>query len=86
MATRYALTTVDNPFDPFDQFNEWMEWDRSAGYDTLSYLGRIVVYSSQLSETDQALAVSDGIDEIIEIHGDSVYRKVSQEYTSQYAD
>lgn len=86
MAIRYALTTVDNPFDPFDRFLEWMEWDRSAGYDTVSYLGRIVKDSENLSEADQSLAVSDAIDEILEEHGYTFYKKVSQEYVSQFED
>ena len=79
MVLRHALTTVDNPYDPFDEFDQWFEWDRSCGYDTPSYLGRIVIYSDQLSESMQAQAVSDGIDEILEEHGDTFYKKVSRE-------
>ena len=85
MVLRYALTTVDNPYDPFDEFKEWMEWDRSCGYDTPSYLGRIVVYSDELSELMQAQAVSDAIDEILEEHGNTFYKKVSREETSPAA-
>jgi hypothetical protein len=76
---RHALTTVDNPYDPFDQFEEWFEWDRASGYDTPSYLGRIVNYSDELSEADQAAAVSDAINEILEEHGPTLYRKVSRD-------
>lgn len=79
MVVRYALTTVDNPYDPIDQFDEWFEWDRACGYDTLDYLGRIVIYSSELSDADQALAVSQAIDEIIVEHGDTFYKKLSRE-------
>lgn len=86
MATRYALTTVDNPYDPFDEFIEWLEWDRASGYDTPSYMGRIVVYSSDLSEADQAQAVSDGIDQILEEHGYTFYKKVSKDFVSQYEE
>lgn len=84
MSIRYALTTVDNPFNPFDQFDEWLEWDRSAGYNTSDYLGRIVMYSDDLSLADQAEAVSDAIDQIIEQHGESLYKKVSQKFVNQY--
>ena len=80
---RHALTTVDNPYDPFDEFIEWMEYDRSAGYDTPSYLGRIVVTSDELSDADQADAVSDGIDQILEEHGNTLYVKVSRDYDPQ---
>lgn len=79
MATRYALTTVDNPFDPFSQFQAWMEYDRAAGYDTPSYLGRIVITSEHLSDADQADAVSQAIDEILSEHGDTFYKKMSRD-------
>lgn len=82
---RHALTTVDNPYDPFDDFDQWFEWDRSCGYDTPSYLGRIVVYSDELSQADQADAVSQAIDEILEEHGDTFYRKLSREDDSPVA-
>lgn len=84
MMVRYALTTVDNPYDPFDEFREWFEYDRAAGYDTLDYLGRISTYSSDLSVADQQAVVSDAIDSILEEHGYSFYKKVSQEFTDQY--
>lgn len=79
MATRYALTTVDNPYNPFDQFKEWLEWDRASGYDTPNYLGRIVITSDELSEADQDDAVSQAIDEILEEHGDTFYKKLSRD-------
>ncbi len=79
MTMQHALTTVDNPFDPFDSFAEWMEWDRASGYDTPNYLGRIVIYSDDLSIADQHQAVSDAIDEILEENGKTLYRKVSRE-------
>ena len=84
MSTRHALTTVDNPFDPFDQFDEWLEWDQAAGYNTSDYLGRIVIYSDDLSIADQSAAVSNAIDEIIEQHGGELYKKVSQQFVDQY--
>lgn len=79
MVVRHALTTVDNPYDPIDQHAEWFEFDRSSGYDTESYLGRIVMYSEELSDADQAEAVSVAIDEILEEHGDTFYRKITRE-------
>lgn len=79
MVLRHALTTLDNPYDPFDEFDEWYEYDRTSGYDTPSYLGRVVIYSDELSEADQAQAVSDAIDEILVEHGGNVYRKVSRD-------
>ena len=79
MATRHALTTVDNPYNPFDEFVEWIEWDRSCGYNTSDYLGRIVISSEDLPEPLQSEAVSDAIDEILREHGDTFYKKLSRE-------
>lgn len=80
---QHALTTVDNPYDPFDQFREWMEYDRASGYDTPSYLGRVVITSDELSDADQADAISQAIDEILDEHGDTLYKKVSRDVEPQ---
>lgn len=79
MVMRHALTTTDNPFDPFDEFKAWMEWDARLGYDSVSYLARIVHYSDELSDALQSEIVSDAIDEIIEENGEGFYKKVSRE-------
>lgn len=78
MATEFMLTTVDNPFDPFIQFDEWFSWDTQAGYNTLSFLDRIAKVSSDLSETDQSLAIKEAIDEIVEENVSGMWRKVSR--------
>lgn len=69
------ITTVDNPYDPHTQFDEWNAWDQSAGYNTLSYLGRVVRTSDELSETDQNQAYDDAVDEIIRVNGELYVRK-----------
>lgn len=79
MMAQHMLTTTDNPFDPFTQFREWYAWDTAAGYHTLSYLGRIVRTSDELSEADQSLAVEQAIDEIVEMNILGIYKKVSGE-------
>jgi hypothetical protein len=79
MTMRHALTTVDNPYDPFLRFREWLEYDRASGYDTPNYLGRVVITSDDLSDADQAEAVSIAIDEILSEHGDTLYKKVSRD-------
>lgn len=63
------ITTVDNPFDPHTQFDEWNAWDQKAGYNTLSYLGRVVRTSDELSEADQNQAYDDAVDDIIRLNG-----------------
>ena len=75
MMDEHMLTTKDNPFNPYTAFDEWRVWDEQAGYNTLSYLGRVVRTSDELSETDQSLAIEQAIDEIVAENGD-LYVKV----------
>lgn len=77
--TEYMLTTVDNPFSPFTQYDEWYAFDTSRGYHTTAFLGRIVIVSDELSETDQALAIRQAIDEIVRENVLGLYRKVSKD-------
>ena len=74
----YMLTTVDNPFNPFTRFQEWMVYDASCGYDTPSFLARIVQSSEEISDLDQEIAISDAIDEIVSENVNGLYRKVSK--------
>lgn len=82
--TEYMLTTVDNPFNPFTEFDAWLEFDNSMGYGTAAFLARITVDSSDLSEPDQALAIQDAIDEIIQENVSGMWRKVSRESMKQF--
>lgn len=77
----HMLTTIDNPFNPFTEFNEWYAFDTAHSYHTLSYLARITKTSSELSETDQDLAIEDAIDEIIRENITGTYRKVAEVVT-----
>jgi hypothetical protein len=74
--TEYMLTTFDNPFNPFTQWDEWFQWDVSAGYNTSALLARITKSSLELSEPDQALAIQQAIDEIVEENVSGMHRKV----------
>ena len=76
------LTTADNPFNPFTQFDEWQKFDESKGYYTCAYLARIVKTSDELSETDEALAIRQGIDEIVRLNVLGIYKKVIGEGVS----
>lgn len=75
----HMLTTTDNPFDPFDDFPSWYQWDEREGYHTTSYLARIAIYSDELSEEDQHLAIERAIDEIVNENLFGVHVKVSRE-------
>jgi hypothetical protein len=75
----YMLTTVDNPFDPFTMFDEWYDYDVRLGYNTASFLDRIAKVSNDLSEPDQALAIQNAIDEIVNENVSGMWRKVSRD-------
>ena len=76
--TEYMLTTVDNPFDPFTRFDEWNQYDIRMGYNTASFLDRIAVVSDELSDADQALAIQNAIEEIVQENVSGMWRKVSR--------
>jgi len=75
----YMLTTVDNPFNPFTEFEEWLQYDMSSGYNTSAFLDRVVMTSNELSEPDQALAIQDAIDQIVEENVSGMWRKVTKD-------
>lgn len=72
----HMLTTVDNPFNPFTHFDEWFAFDEQKGYKTTAFLARVAVYSPELSDRDQSLAIEEAIDEIVKENVLGLYRKV----------
>ncbi|MFI3173954.1 MAG: hypothetical protein R3Y53_01980 [Bacillota bacterium] len=74
--TNSQLTTIDNPFSPFTQFQEWFQFDIEKGYNTCSYLDRIVRTSEQFSDEENKIEIERGIDEIIKYDFRNIYRKV----------
>lgn len=75
----HMITTIDNPFDPFDAPDDWQAWDLRAGYNTISFLCRVMVSSDELSDADQRLAFEQAIDEIVKENVNGMYIKVSRE-------
>ncbi|BDE86978.1 hypothetical protein CE91St42_14360 [Oscillospiraceae bacterium] len=78
MVKEYRLTTVDNPYDPFEQFTSWFLFDEEKGYHTTSYLGRVAMTSSQLSDEENNAEIERAIDEIIKYDFQNIYRKVAR--------
>ena len=76
--TLHMLTTVDNPYDPFTQWDEWNQWDQAHGYNTNSFLARVLLSSDELSETDQDLAIEQAIEQIVNENVNGMYRRVPQ--------
>lgn len=71
------LTTVDNPFNPLTDWDDWYNYDESKGYYTSEYLARITKTSNELSDDDQDQAITEAIDEIMEMNPDGFYKKIT---------
>ena len=76
MAKECMLTTFDNPYNPFDDFTSWFMFDIEKGYNTCSYLGRIVNLSDDLCQKEVDEEVERAIDEIILYDFRNIYKKV----------
>ena len=72
------VTTLDNPYDYWTQFDEWYAFDTSHGYNTLNYIGRIALTSTEMSDNDYQQAVNDAVDEILRLNITGNYRKTVQ--------
>ena len=72
------LTTIDNPFDPFNDYENWERFDIDHGYNSSSYLARIVTTSDELSDADNLEAVEQAINEIVSLNILGIYKKVSK--------
>ena len=70
------LTTFDNPYNHFDDFTSWFMFDIEKGYNTCSYLGRIVNLSDDLCQKEVDEEVERAIDEIIFYDFRNIYKKV----------
>lgn len=75
----HMLTTVDNPYNPFTHFDEWYQFDTEKGYNTLSYLGRVVNYDGCYTEELRHIAREDGMQEIINRDPLGIFIKVTKE-------
>lgn len=78
MASKCALTTVDNPYNPFEQFTSWFLFDEEKGYHSCAYLGRIARTSDQLSDEENNQEIERAIDEVIKYDFTNTYRKVKE--------
>ena len=63
--TEYMVTTKDNPFDPFEDYDEWNRYDQDKGYNTQSYLSRMVVLPEEPTQFEINNAINDAVDKII---------------------
>lgn len=82
----FMLTTIDNPFNPFTHYEEWYNYDTSMGYHTCAYLARIAKSSDELSETDEAVALEEAMDEIVSLNLSGKHIKVRESYIPRVLD
>jgi hypothetical protein len=57
-----TLTTKDNPFNPKTEYFEWKEWDESHGYNTESYVARLLDMQGIEFDVDDDLLINALID------------------------
>ncbi len=80
---KFALTTIDNPYNPFTQFSDWLMFDNEKGYCSSSYLARIARTSDQLSDELNNQEIERAIDEIIANDFIGIYKKaINKNYKS----
>lgn len=82
MSKEVMITTKDNPFDPFTQFDEWYAYDVAKGYNTCSYLARIAIDATEISDADANIMYEYAIDEIIKYNPLGIYKKVERDGVS----
>lgn len=79
MSKECMLTTIDNPFDPFEQFTSWLMFDIEKGYNSCSYLARIVNLSDDMTQKEMDEEIDRAIDEIITLNPLGIYIKAIQQ-------
>lgn len=77
------ITTEDNPYDPRTDFEAWYMWDTGHGYNTSAYLSRVAAVAEDFPQAVQDRQIENAIDEIIEIHGGGMYKKLKIEEEEQ---
>ena len=70
------LTTMDNPFDPRTDYNLWHQWDEAQGYNTASYLARILQNFEKIDEEYTIEAIDEAQQSIMDNDMLGIYKKV----------
>lgn len=59
-----VLTTSDNPFNPKVDYDKWKEWDEENGYNTESYVARLLDMEEANFDVDDDLTINNLIDKV----------------------
>lgn len=77
--SKFALTTIDNPYNPFEEFDNWFRFDCDKGYNSCCYLDRIAATSDQLTDEENDQEIERAIDEIIKHDFMNIYKKIKMD-------
>jgi hypothetical protein len=58
-----VLTTKDNPYNPKTDYDKWKEWDEDNGYNTESYVARLIAMEGEF-DVDDDLTINNLIDKV----------------------
>ena len=81
---KFALTTIDNPYNPFTEFSDWLMYDNLKGYCSSNYLARIARTSDQLSDEENNQEIERAIDESIKYDFLGIYEKVENKFYENF--
>ena len=70
------ITTLDNPFDYFEEFTSWNSFDVEKGYNTCSYVARLVELTDDMTQKEENEEVERIIDSIILNDPRPIYKKI----------
>jgi hypothetical protein len=57
-ANEPMLTTIDNPYNPKEDYDNWKQWDEDNGYDTESYVARLLLMEDDTFEVDDDVTIN----------------------------
>lgn len=73
----YMLTTKDNPYNPFTDFDAWYAYDVAQGYNTCSFIDRIIRSSNSLTDEENEREYNRAMDEIISYDPTGLYTRAA---------
>jgi hypothetical protein len=59
------LTTFDNPFSPKTEYAQWSTWDTENGYNTESYIARLITMEKDF-DMDDDVSINVLTDKVIQ--------------------
>lgn len=73
------LTTIDNPYSPKDEYDMWKKHDVEQGYETESYIARLIVMHEDFDADDDfiiSVISSKVVNDIIENDVLGIYKLI----------